>query len=76
MAQDNIWNSIEEDDILSDEVDQKDLQVIKIKARNKRIMDKAAGIVTPEEPREQMPVNKDNLKQKAPQRSNNWNPYE
>ena len=56
--------------------DQFHSQLEVIQARNKRIMDKAAGIVAPPEPIEQMPVNKDTLKQKKPGISNDWNPYD
>ena len=76
MAQDDIWGSIDEEDLIDEEVDQKELQVIKIKARNKRIMDKAAGIVIPAEPIDQMPVNKSKLKQQAPRKNDDWSPYD
>lgn len=53
-----------------------DDQVTSILARNKRIADKEAGIEQEPVQREQMPVNKQKLKQKTQPISNNWNPFD
>ena len=59
-----------------EEDNQHEIQAQAINDRNQRIIDKAAGIVKPKEPISQIPVNKSKLKQKAPDTSIDWNPYD
>ena len=73
MAQDNIWNGIEEEDLIEEEVDQKELMVIKIKARHKKIQEVEQGTyVAPPKPKD-LPVTKALRKKKEP---GDWNVFE
>ena len=74
MAQDDIWNGVDEDDLSpEEEQDQKELMVIKIKARNKKIQEIEQGTYKPPPPPKDMPVTKALRKRKDP---GDWNPLQ
>ena len=72
MAQDDIWNGTGDDDLIpEEEVDQKELMVIKIKARKKKIQEVEEGTYKPPPPPKDMPVTKALRKRRD---QSEWNP--